>query len=141
MQEGMNNQPKQPVLLPNKNSALIVGIVGLLVPVGIQDFVVHRFFWGSMHIISLLLSPIGFFFLVFDGYCAGGKFCTQPPGMMSFIGSCILGWALVLLVLNIFECLRLISNRTIVFSKKYFTVTMTISVIVATVILFIYRLY
>lgn len=137
----LNDQSNKSTIILNSNSALIIGIIGLLLPIGIQDFVVHRFFWGSMHIMSLLLYPVGFFLWVFDGYCAGGKFCTQPPGILSIIGSCILGWALVLLILNLFECGRLISSHTIVFSKKSFTMTMVISTIVIMVVLFVYRLF
>ena len=137
----LNDQSNKSTIILNSNSALIVGIVGLLLPIGIQDFVVHRFFWGSMHIVSLLLCPVGFLLWAFDGYCAGGKVCTQPPGILSIIGSCILGWTLVLLILNLFECVRLISSHTIVFSKKSFTMTMVISTIVTMVAFFVYRLF
>ena len=141
LQGELSKDSEKSVIVLGKDNAIIVGIVGILLPIGIQDYVVHRFFWGSMHTVSLLLSPIGLFLWIFDGYCAGGRFCTQPPGLMGFLGSCILGWALVLLILNLFECVRLMSSRTIVFSKKSFTKTMVVSTIAMIVIFFACRFF
>ena len=140
-QGAFNVQPNESTLSLKEESAIIVGIIGLLLPVGIQDFVVHRFFWGSMHIAFLLLSPVGLFLWLFDGYCAGGEFCSRPPGIMSFIGSFILGCALSLLILNLIECMKLMLSRTIVFSKKSSAITMGIFTIVIIAALFAYRLF
>ena len=32
--------------------------------------------------------------MIFDGYCAGGSFCTQPPGFMSFLGALLMVFSL-----------------------------------------------
>ena len=134
-------KPRKPIVELSNSRAITIGIIGILIPIGIQDFAVRRFFWGSMHLISLLLCPISFLAYAFDGWCAGGSFCTQPPGIVSFLSSCVLGWASVLLVLNLFECVRLISSNRIMYSKKSFTITMTISTIIAIMAWFMPRLY
>ena len=133
-------KPVKPVVELSDSKAAVIGVIGILLPIGIQDFVVHRFFWGFMHLLSLILVPIGLFLYLFDGYCAGGRFCTSPPGILSFISSCFLGASLALLIFNLVECLELISKRRIVFPEKTVAIVMSITTVVAVLAFFIFRL-
>lgn len=139
-QANLATQTKEPIRL-SENKAIIIGIIGIFLPVGTQDFAVRRFFWGSMHLISLLLAPVGFFLYIFDGFCAGGESCMRPPGVMSILGSCILGLATSLLVLNFIECVKLMISGTIVFSKKVSAIAMFVFTNIAVVAWFVYKLY
>ena len=38
-------------------------------------------------IVGVLSAIFGFFFFLFDGYCAGGKFCSRMPGFLAFLGA------------------------------------------------------
>lgn len=130
----------KPAIILGKKEAILVGILGLIIPIGIQDFVTHRYSWGILHLLSLILSPIAALFYIFDGYCEGGKECSSPPGVGCFCSSILLATAVVLLVLNLIECSRLISNRTITFSRKSLIITTTIFILIAAMLLFGYRI-
>ena len=134
-------QDNQSETILSQEKAITIGIVGIILPIGIQDFATKRTSWGIVHLLSLLLVPVGFFFWAFDGYCAGGKFCSSPPGALALLGSFVIGLAIALLVLNLFECIRLMSTCKIEFSKKSFQIIFYSSIVILTALLFAERIW
>lgn len=48
----------------------------------------------------IILSPI---FIIFDGFCSGGSFCSRPPGIIAFLGSAVFALGIQLIVIAIRE--------------------------------------
>lgn len=132
--------PERPIII-ERRKARVIGIIGIILPIGIQDFVTKRYFWGFCHLLSPLMAIIGALLFAFDGYCAGGKICTSPPGILALIGAFLFTSSIVFLVLNLFECVRLMTTGKIEYSKKSFSITMFLSIFLLTVLLFALRVY
>ncbi|MBR2998438.1 hypothetical protein IKF34_01520 [Candidatus Saccharibacteria bacterium] len=129
-----NNKPAKQI---SQTSALVTGILGILIPVGLQNFIARRTAWGFIHLGSKLLLPAGYFIWLFDGYCAGGKFCSKPPSFLAFIGSFIIALCITTLVLNLVECAKIINKGKIIFKKE--SSILGIAVLILTLIVFAYR--
>lgn len=123
----------------SKSRAILVGILGIILPIGIQDFVVDRVGWGLFHLISRIAFIPGYFIVLSDGLCAGGSFCQRAPGIFSIIGSVIIATNIASLAFNLFECILLMEKRTIDCPKKLAKNIVLVITIIFSVLVFVFK--
>ena len=54
-------------------------------------------------LVAAPLIVFGPLVVIFDGFCAGGSFCSRPPGFLSLIGSAMLALGIQLIFIAIKE--------------------------------------
>ena len=119
-----------------ENASIVIGVIGIFIPIGIQDFATKRYGWATFHILSKFLGVLGFMLWLFDGYCAGGYFCSRAPGIIAFIGSIGVSAAVISFIFGIIECAQLMSKRKITIKFRMALVF----ILVLTIPIFLYRL-
>lgn len=125
------------VTVLDKKTALVMGICGILGPIGIQDFATHLYWRGAFQLLSkVIIFPALQLFLI-DIWCGTAPSCDKKPQFSTIVGAILLSISFASLVVNLIECIQLISNHLISLSiKKFLAIIFMVSVIALFAILY-----
>ena len=131
----MKQSKKTKVTVLDKNTALVMGVCGILAPIGIQDFVTRLYGRGLFQLISkIIVFPASQLFAI-DIWCGTAPFCNKKPSFRTTIGAILLSISFASLVVNLIECILLISKHMMGLSIKKFLVTILIAFSVSLLVL------